>query len=54
MILQPKFKNSPSEGPYNHAWITGDSETVTVGTQSQIDDMLEISPASGDNPHSGH
>ncbi|MBW4080738.1 cell wall-binding repeat-containing protein [Paenibacillus sp. S150] len=54
MELQPKFKDSPAEGPYNHAWLTGDAAAITSGTQSEIDDMLEISPASGENPHSGH
>jgi len=54
MNLQPKFQNSPAEGPYNHAWITGDSSTISAASQSEIDDMMEISPASGGNPHSGH
>ncbi|WP_025690463.1 cell wall-binding repeat-containing protein, partial [Paenibacillus zanthoxyli] len=54
MELMPKFKESPAEGPYNHAWITGDSSAITAKAQSEIDDMLEISPASGENPHSGH
>lgn len=54
MELQPKFKDSPAEGPYNHAWLTGDTGTITGRAQSEIDDMLEISPASGGNPHSGH
>ncbi|WP_379134543.1 cell wall-binding repeat-containing protein [Paenibacillus sp. sgz500958] len=54
MTLQPKFDKSPAEGPYNHAWLTGDSKSISSATQSEIDDMLEISPASGGNPHSGH
>lgn len=54
MELQPKFKDSPAEGPYNHAWLTGDTATINAAAQSEIDDMLEISSASGDNPHSGH
>ncbi|WP_166240140.1 cell wall-binding repeat-containing protein [Paenibacillus turpanensis] len=54
MGLQPKFQQSPAEGPYNHAWLTGDLNTLSEKIQSQIDDMLEISPASGSNPHAGH
>jgi putative cell wall-binding protein len=54
MTLQPKFQDSPAEGPYNHAWLTGDSNTLKESAQSEIDDMLEISPAAGGNPHSGH
>ncbi|MNO63756.1 putative cell wall binding repeat 2 [compost metagenome] len=54
MNVQPEFEKSPSEGPYNHAWVTGESSTVSAAAQSEIDDMLEISPASGGNPHAGH
>ncbi|MNO44365.1 N-acetylmuramoyl-L-alanine amidase LytC precursor [compost metagenome] len=54
MTLQPKFQDSPAEGPYNHAWLTGDINTIKESAQSEIDDMLEISPAVGGNPHSGH
>lgn len=54
MELMPKYKDSPAEGPYNHAWITGSEDSITAKAQSEIDDMLEISPADGGNPHSGH
>ncbi|WP_339247913.1 cell wall-binding repeat-containing protein [Paenibacillus sp. FSL F4-0243] len=54
MTLQPKFQDSPAEGPYNHAWLTGDINVIKESAQSEIDDMLEISPAAGGNPHSGH
>jgi putative cell wall-binding protein len=54
MTLQPKFQDSPAEGPYNHAWLTGDINAIKESAQSEIDDMLEISPAAGGNPHSGH
>ncbi|CAH1204785.1 hypothetical protein PAECIP111892_02544 [Paenibacillus auburnensis] len=54
MNVQPKFQKSPAEGPYNHAWVTGGKDTISAAAQSEIDDMLEISPASGGNPHAGH
>lgn len=54
MSVQPKFKTSPTEGPYNHAWITGDVNSISEKGQSEIDDMLEIVPASGGDAHSGH
>lgn len=54
MNVQPKFQKSPAEGPYNHAWITGGNGAVSAAAQSEVDDMLEISPASGGNPHAGH
>lgn len=54
MSIQPKFKQSPTEGPYNHAWITGNENVISEQGQSEIDDMLEIVPASGGDAHSGH
>jgi hypothetical protein len=54
MEVQPKFVVSPAEGPYNHAWLTGGEAGISEKVQSEIDDMLEISPASGGNPHAGH
>lgn len=54
MSIQPKFDKTPTEGPYNHAWITGDEAAISAKGQSEIDDMLEIVPASGGDAHSGH
>lgn len=47
MSIQPKYKMSPSEGPYNHAWLTGDENSLTPNAQSEIDSMLEITSQSG-------
>lgn len=54
MSIQPKFKQSPTEGPYNHAWITGNETVISEKGQSEIDDMLEIVPVTGGDAHSGH
>ncbi len=29
-------------GVYNHGWIIGDDKAISVGVQSQIDELLEI------------
>ena len=29
-------------GVYNHGWIVGDDKAISVGVQSQIDQLLEI------------
>lgn len=47
MSIQPKYKMSPSEGPYNHAWLTGDKKDFSKAAQAELDDMLEIVPQSG-------
>ncbi|MFD0590322.1 cell wall-binding repeat-containing protein [Paenibacillus sp. GCM10027627] len=47
MSIQPKYKDSPVEGPYNHAWLTGTESQLSEGAQGEIDAMLEIASASG-------
>ncbi|RJE86196.1 cell wall-binding repeat-containing protein [Paenibacillus sp. 1011MAR3C5] len=47
MSVQPKYKNSPVEGPYNHAWLTGSTDELSEAAQGEIDAMLEIVSESG-------
>lgn len=47
MSTQPKYEISPTEGPYNHAWLTGSQASISAKAQGQIDTMLEIVSASG-------
>ncbi|GAB7388454.1 hypothetical protein BSNK01_22910 [Bacillaceae bacterium] len=47
MSIQPKYKFSPAEGPYNHAWITGDENDLKPNIQAEIDSMLEITSQTG-------
>lgn len=54
--LRPRFKQSPSEGPFNHGWLTGDETVVSRQVHGLLDDALEISPAAaaGKGGHGGH
>lgn len=54
MSIQPKYKLSPSEGPFNHAWITGDERTVPFEHQTLIDSVLEIISETGAGHGAGH
>lgn len=69
MTLQPKYTNTPSDGPFNHAWLTGGENDISYAAQGEIDSMLEIASAGGaghgashggearqpeNNGHSGH
>jgi hypothetical protein len=45
--VQPKYDMSPTEGPYNHAWLTGSHQSLTSMAQGEIDTMLEIVSKSG-------
>ncbi|MNR67310.1 hypothetical protein D3C85_1912390 [compost metagenome] len=48
MSLQPKYDQSPTEGPYNHAWLIGSEKSITLKGQGEIDNMLEIVSKSGE------
>ncbi|PZD95595.1 cell wall-binding repeat-containing protein [Paenibacillus sambharensis] len=53
--LQPKFDKTPTEGPYNHGWLTGSEAQLTAGVQGQLDTRLEIvsSTGAGHESHGG-
>ncbi|WP_405082740.1 cell wall-binding repeat-containing protein [Paenibacillus chitinolyticus] len=53
MSVQPKYDKSPVEGPFNHAWLTGDERSISAAGQGEIDSMLEIVSKSGAG-HGGH
>jgi hypothetical protein len=40
--IQPGYSKDPVRGVYNHGWIIGDDKAISVGVQSQIDQLLEI------------
>lgn len=41
---QPGFRTDPSAAVFNHAWIVGDSEAISVPVQARIDVLTEITP----------
>jgi hypothetical protein len=47
--VQPGYQKDPVRGVYNHGWIVGDESVMSVGVQSQIDRLLEISPVNQRN-----
>jgi hypothetical protein len=47
--VQPGYDKDPVRGVYNHGWIVGDESVMSVGVQSQIDRLLEISPVNKRN-----
>jgi hypothetical protein len=47
--IQPGYDKDPVRGVYNHGWIVGDESVMSVGVQSQIDRLLEISPVNQRN-----
>jgi hypothetical protein len=47
--IQPGYRKDPVRGVYNHGWIVGDDEAISLGVQAQIDTLLEISPVNQRN-----
>jgi hypothetical protein len=40
--IQPGYDEDPVRGVYNHGWMIGDEEAVSVDVQARIDSLLEI------------
>ncbi len=40
--IQPGYDKDPVRGVYNHGWIMGDEEAISVAVQARIDSLLEI------------
>ena len=42
--IQPGYQDDPVRGVYNHGWIVGTKDAVSVSEQARIDALLEIVP----------
>jgi hypothetical protein len=52
--IKPGFVDDPTRAVYNHAWIIGDQQAISVDVQAQVDDLLELTEvASGRGQQSG-
>ncbi|CAM4194678.1 cell wall-binding repeat-containing protein [Bacillus cereus] len=51
--IQPKFKDDPTLGPYNHGFLLGSTGDISFETQGILDERLEIVQESGQG-HGGH
>jgi hypothetical protein len=45
--IQPGYDEDPVRGVYNHGWIIGDQNAMSVDVQARIDALLEIQPVGG-------
>ncbi|MGH2942057.1 MAG: hypothetical protein ACRDLN_04695 [Solirubrobacteraceae bacterium] len=41
---QPAYRTNPVAGVYNHGWIIGTADAISVPVQARIDALLEIAP----------
>lgn len=42
--IQPGYERDPVRGVYNHGWVIGDSQVISVAEQARLDSLLEIVP----------
>jgi hypothetical protein len=48
--IQPGYERDPVRGVYNHGWLIGDEEAISVRDQARIDSLLEIVPVATPSP----
>jgi hypothetical protein len=42
--IQPGYDKDPVRGVYNHGWLLGDADAISIAAQARIDSLLEIQP----------
>jgi hypothetical protein len=40
--LKPGYDDDPTRAVYNHVWLIGDPEAISVGFQAQVDELAEL------------
>ena len=41
------FVDDPSRALYNHVWLLGDTDAISVAFQAQVDELTKLVPVSG-------
>lgn len=39
--VKPGYENDPTRAVYNHVWVIGDANTISVAAQAQLDDLAQ-------------
>jgi hypothetical protein len=42
--VKPGYIDDPTRAVYNHVWIIGDQDAISLGFQAQVDDLAEVAP----------
>ncbi len=40
--VKPGYVSDPTRAVYNHVWLIGDEEAISVGFQAEVDDLVEV------------
>lgn len=46
--IKPGYSDDPTRAFYNHVWVIGDEEAITVSQQAEIDELAEVAPVRGE------
>lgn len=46
--VKPGYTTDPTRAFYNHVWVVGDEETISVSQQAEIDELAELVKAGGE------
>jgi hypothetical protein len=48
--VKPGYTTNPTRAFYNHVWVIGDQEAISVGQQAEIDSLAELAKIGGKGP----
>ena len=48
--VKPGYTTDPTRAFYNHVWVIGDQEAISVGQQAEIDSLAELAKIGGKEP----
>lgn len=46
--IKPGYTNDPTRAFYNHVWVIGDQEAISVGQQAEVDQLAELAKIGGE------
>jgi hypothetical protein len=50
---QPGFQDDPTRAVFNHVWIIGDTEAISIPFQAQVDQLTKLAPVSNETTPPG-
>lgn len=48
--LKPGYEDDPTRAVYNHVWVIGDAEAISIDVQAQVDDIAEVTRIDAEEP----
>jgi hypothetical protein len=46
--VKPGYTSDPTRAFYNHVWVVGDQEAISVGQQAEVDELAELAKIGGE------